>query len=64
MNLFDAFQYALVALFFLGILSIELYGAFLCLRKKWYLGLVALCFPSFALIIGGAKIFFKVELLK
>jgi hypothetical protein len=45
------------------LLTIHVYGLYLCFRKKWYLGLAGLVIPSFATIIGAADLFFKKDLL-
>ena len=39
------------------------YGIILCFRRKWYIGLASIVVPLFATIIGGARLFFKRDLL-
>lgn len=45
---------------FLGLafvaLILEVYGAYLAFRKKWYLGVIALAVPPFGLVLAIAKI--------
>lgn len=54
---------------FMGILQVLLtglyiYGIYLAFNKKWYLGVLALIFSGFGVVLGGAKLFFKEDLLK
>jgi hypothetical protein len=48
----------------MGLFVLHIYGAVLGFRKKWYIGLLALVFGQFGLILGAAKFFFKTDLLK
>lgn len=41
----------------------QLYGMYLCFKKKWYVGAASLFIPGLALVIGGFKLFFKKDLL-
>lgn len=48
----------------MGYLALQIYGAYICFKKKWYMGAVSLFVPGFALVIGAFKFFFKKDLLK
>lgn len=55
-------------LFFLVInlilVSLVIYGIVLSFQKAWYVGLAALVFPAFGLVVGLAKFVFKKDILK
>lgn len=48
----------------LFILYLHIYGIVLGFKRRWYFGVVALMVPWFAVIVAGAKFFFKKDLLK
>lgn len=58
--LFILFMFALS----LAMFALHIYGAVLGFRKKWYIGLAALVFGGFGLVLGIAKVFFKKDLIK
>lgn len=47
----------------LAIFCVQIYGTYVSFCKKWYIGLAALVFPGFAVVVGAAKLF-KKDLLK
>lgn len=47
----------------LGLTAVNIYGIYLCFKKKWYVGVAGLLVPWFAFVIGTAKYFFKKDLL-
>ena len=58
------------ALFFLSMIglvlasvALQIYGTYLCFVKKWYMGVVALIVPAFAMVVGVFKLF-KKDILK
>ena len=40
-------------------LLIQVYGAYISFKAKWYLGAVALLVPGFAFVVGTFKLFKK-----
>ena len=42
----------------------HIHGIVLSFKKKWYLGVVSLVIPWFAVIVSAAKLFFKRDILK
>jgi len=53
-----------MALLSLVMFALHIYGAILGFRKKWYIGLAALVFSGFGLVLGISKVFFKKDLIK
>lgn len=56
------FMFLLLALQ-VAMFGITAYGVYLSCLKHWGLGVVSILVPGFALVIGGAKLIFKKELL-
>lgn len=57
-------------LMFLGVILLvildivlHLHGIMLAFKKKWYIGVIAIVVPFFALIVSLAKILFKKDIL-
>ena len=50
-------------LFQLALLGVTVYGIYLSFLKHWGLGLISILVPGFALVVGGAKLLLKKELL-
>jgi hypothetical protein len=47
----------------LAILGVTVYGICLSFKKHWALRLTSVFIPGFALVVGGAKLLLKKELL-
>jgi lysylphosphatidylglycerol synthetase-like protein (DUF2156 family) len=45
-------------------LALHVYGIVLSFRKAWYIGLISILVPFFALIVGAAKLFFRTDILE
>lgn len=48
----------------LALLALHIYGAYLCFCKKWYIGLAALVFGWFGIIVGAARYFWGKDILR
>ena len=48
----------------IALFALHIYGAILGFRVKWYIGLLALLFGGFGILLGIAKFIFKKDLLK
>ena len=55
---------ALAVLSSLVLFGLHVHGIVLSFKKKWYLGVVSLVIPWFAVIVSAAKLFFKRDILK
>lgn len=60
---FAVLMLLLLGLATVGVIALEIYGIYLSFKKKWYIGLASILFPSMALVVALAKLC-KKDILK